>query len=309
MRRGQSALNLAGCPLLLLYKTICKTYFRYKFMNILTSLLIAFSACTVSDSSPVTPYMQYVDSADYYISHSRWIDAERSLVAALRSEPANQGNLLLLSNLGTVRTQLGNYTGAIEAFDIGLSRAPRSTVLLINRALAQIGLNNIDGALNDLSFALQCDPNLPRALETRGILYLNRGEFEVALADFTLLHELNPDNTAALAGIAQCQAAQGNYKEAISCLREIIKNESDEFYHFLLTLYLIENNQPLDATDAVRNALEQFPQSGRLYLLRAVLHKQNYQLSEADAALKLAHKYGVAPELEQQLMPSHSGSR
>ncbi len=271
--------------------------------------MVALSTCTtVSDSVAVTPYMQYVDSADYYISRSRWVDAERSLVAALRSEPANQGNLLLLSNLGTVRTQLGNYTGAIEAFDIGLSRAPRSTVLLINRALAQIGLNNIDGALNDLSFALQCDSELPRALETRGLIYLNRRDFEAALADFTLLHEINPDNTAALAGIAQCQAAQGNYKEAISHIREIMKRESDEFYHFLLTLYLIENNQPLDATDAIRNALTQFPQSGRLYLLRAVLHKQNYQLSEAEAALKLAHKYNVDPELEQQLMPTRSGS-
>ncbi|MDE5796556.1 MAG: tetratricopeptide repeat protein [Muribaculaceae bacterium] len=278
-------------------------------MNIIVSLIAALSACTVSDSTSVTPYMQYVDSADYYISRSRWIDAERSLITALRSEPANQGNILLLSNLGTVRTQLGDYSGAIEAFDIGLSRAPRSTVLLVNRALAQIGLDNIDGALNDLSFALQCDSELPRALETRGLLYLNRGEFEAALADFTLLHEINSDNTAALAGIAQCQAAQGNYTEAIIHLREIMKRESDEFYHFLLTLYLIENNQPLEATDAVRNALEQFPQSGRLYLLRAVLHKQHYQLSEAEAALKLAHKYNVDPELELQLMPSRSGSR
>ncbi|MBD5310944.1 MAG: tetratricopeptide repeat protein [Muribaculaceae bacterium] len=276
-------------------------------MNIITSLLTAFCACSMPETATTaTPYMHYVDSADYYIAHSRWVDAERSLVAALRSEPANQGNMLLFSNLGTVRTQLGDYTGAIEAFDIGLSRAPRSTVLLVNRALAQIGLDNIDAALNDLSFALQCDPHLPRALETRGMLYLNRNELEAALADFTLLHELNAGNTIALAGMAQCQAAQGDYKDAISNLREIMKYESDEFYHFLLTLYLIENNQPFDAADAVRNALEQFPHSGRLYLLRAVLHKQHYQLSEAEAAIKLARKYGVSPELEQQLIPNHS---
>ena len=76
-------------------------------------------------------YVELADSADNYIKHERWADAERVIVKALRHEPANKSNYLLWSNLGTVRTNMGDYNGALQAFDIGLSSAPKEVIVIL----------------------------------------------------------------------------------------------------------------------------------------------------------------------------------
>ena len=71
-------------------------------------LAVAFIFAAYPPMTASSPrYLALVDSADNYIKRERWTDAEQTLLSALRLEPGNFTNSLLLSNLGVVRTNLG----------------------------------------------------------------------------------------------------------------------------------------------------------------------------------------------------------
>ena len=52
-------------------------------------------------------YYELVDSADYYINKEEYAKAEETILRALRLEPSNYNNSLLLSNLGTIQRRQG----------------------------------------------------------------------------------------------------------------------------------------------------------------------------------------------------------
>ena len=100
------------------------------FKTIITIASLCFA--TESFAQGFTPaYVERADSADHYIKAERWADAERNLKTALRLEPANPGNALLLSNLGYVQTMLGKFDDALESYDVSLSIAPKSAVVAL----------------------------------------------------------------------------------------------------------------------------------------------------------------------------------
>lgn len=263
---------------------------------------ISYSSIPHSTHSELkSDYMDMVDSADYYMSRSRWLDAEKFITAALRMEPANPANHLLWSNLGIVRRNRHDLKGSIEAFDIGLARAPRSTVLLSNRAYTHIEAGNDSEALLDLSTALDVDSLLELPRLARATILLNSGITGKAISDFSFLIRHNPKNPEALAGLAQCHAAEGNLPLASEVMAKACAIAPDEDFLFLSILYDIESGSTLKAADTLREALTLFPRSGKIYALRAKLHQMNYQHSEADAALKMAREFGADPHLIQQL--------
>ena len=129
-------------------------------------------------------YVEYADSADRYIRNENWVDAERMIVNALRLEPANKSNYLLWSNLGIVRDRIGNTEGALQAFDIGLASAPRSTVLLANRAYTLMETGRDKEALRDLDLALEIDSTMLVPRLSRAGLHLNARRLAEARKDY-----------------------------------------------------------------------------------------------------------------------------
>jgi len=74
--------------------------------HILSLLLLCFALCHEAHASS-PQYLALSDSADNLIKKERWKDAEAVILSALRLEPGNFANSLLLSNLGVVRTNMG----------------------------------------------------------------------------------------------------------------------------------------------------------------------------------------------------------
>lgn len=92
-----------------------------------TITILAFSSvCALSSGAQTltATYIELADSADVYMKNERWGDAERVIVNALRHEPANKSNYMLWSNLGTVRTNMGDYDGASSKLSTSDSRPP-----------------------------------------------------------------------------------------------------------------------------------------------------------------------------------------
>lgn len=271
-----------------------------------TRLLILIALCLaaafhIHGQSLTRTYVERADSADAYIKMERWADAERNLIAALRQEPGNPGNALLLSNLGFVQTKLGLLDKAIESYNVSLAIAPRSAVVLSNRALALIAAGRTADAMADLDASLAIDSTRSMPLHWRGLLRLGARDYAGAEHDFKALRAVDPADPVALDGLAQCMAQKGNFGEAIALTGEALKIEKSVERYQSKALLEIENGKLPEAAETLREAIKEYPREGDLYLLRAKLHELNYRPGDAAVDKKTAIENGADTQLLQLL--------
>lgn len=254
---------------------------------------------------PSSPrYLELADSADYFIAHENWQRAEEKIIEALRLEPANFSNSLLLANLGVIQTNKGETDKAIASLTLGLNIAPSSTVLLNNRAHAYLVMDSVVAATKDIDKSLQIDSVQAWPLQTRGFLYLQNNEIDAALRIFNKMQYEFPDNSTVYAGLAAVADAQGNTVQAKNLYKKALDiNPQDDETREAYIMTLINLNEYSDARAALREALNINPENGMFYLLRGYLHRLNYRLDEAAADKKLAVSKGLDPEYASYYIP------
>ena len=234
-----------------------------------------------------------VDSAEYYSSIKNWKDAERTTINALRLKPANKSNWLLWANLAEIRQNLDDSEGALEAYNIGLSLQPNSINMLSGRAALLISEKKMEDALTDLDILLKNDSTLEWPRMIRGMVLMELKNTTEAEKDFEYLKKNYPENTQGYNGLASIAIQNGEIDKAITLYSESLKIMPDETIYFYKVTLLADNGRLPEASETLREAMKAFPRNGNLYLLRAYLHRLNYQNEEAEIALKLAKEYGA----------------
>ncbi len=263
------------------------------------SLFIAATA-TAGASSP--KYIALADSADNYIKAENWDMAEKTIVTALRLEPGNFSNSLLLSNLGVIQSRRGKYEDALESFRLALSIAPRSSVAFSNRARTYLQLGRYEEALSDINSTLDIDSIQEWPLQMRGFLLMNKDP-EKAKVDFNRLSNLYPQNSLAKTGLAAIAESEGNNEEALKLYDEAIKINDDPDVRFSRILLKINMEKFIDASEDISESIAAFPNEGELYLLRGYLHKLNYRYEEATIDKKIALDKGADKQLVERFIP------
>jgi len=134
-------------------------------------------------------------------------DAINALAERLAANPDNPEGWQML---GRSYMSLGNYTGAIEAFEKAIelesAQNPQALVSLGEALLASTG-SEIDGRVASLfENALALDPNNPQALFYGGIGAFNRGDTDLAADRWERLLGLNPP--AEIQGILEQRIAE-----------------------------------------------------------------------------------------------------
>lgn len=275
-------------------------------MRIKAILTILFSICALNMGAQTltATYVQLADSADRYIRQERWADAERVIVKALRHEPANKSNYLLWSNLGLVRTELKDYDGALQAYDIGLASAPKSTMLLSNRARTYLAKGDRKAAMTDLDAALQNDSTLQWPRKMRGLLKVANGDVKGATADFEYYKEKFGDDASVSEAMGDIANMRGDTEGAIEDYKEAyrLSKEADLLEKMLITSLMAGrlDKEEEDLAEGIRK----FPRNGTLYLLRAMLNKSRYQTQAMEKDLATAKSLGVDQTLYDQLTAS-----
>ncbi len=265
--------------------------------------LIIIGNCAVLNGSAQS-YIEYVDSADYYIKREMWNDAERMTVNALKKSPANKLNYLLWTNLGEIRMRQDRPEDAIQALEIGLAGAPQNTTLLnkMASALLQIGKDSL--AMEELDKSLHIDSIQRWPLRMRGMLYLAKKEYEKANTDFERLMKFFPLDEASYKGLGQIQAIKGNSKEALELYSKALSIKGDEETWFYKITIEIESGNLNEAEEDLRYAMKRFPRCGNLFLLRGLIHKIKFQNEAAGIDRKIALEYGSDPLLVEKILPS-----
>ena len=253
-------------------------------------------------------YVELADSADRYMRLERWGDAERVIIGALKHEPANPSNWLLWSNLGVVRTHRENYEGAMQAYEIGLAGAPRSTVLLSNRAWTSLAFNHPEDAMADLNATLALDSLQPWPLKMRGLLSMAKSPVK-ARRDLALADSLAPDDPAVLAAIADLEAADGQIEKAQTYYERSLKLRPDPDVTFRTLLIMTEKGDFKTAQSRTSEALARWPKDPNLHLLRALQHQRNYDFDAELREKNLAVAYGADIHLVDRILNKRSSKK
>ena len=145
----------------------------------------------LASAAAADTYYQWVDSADIYIEQGEWAKAETALQNALRTEPANAQNSLLLSNLGTVQRYCGKYQEALQSYTMALFMTPRSTTLLRNRAALYAEMDSLDLACADYSHLIILDDTDEDALYNRALIYMQQGDTTACRKDLEYMPQTN----------------------------------------------------------------------------------------------------------------------
>lgn len=268
----------------------------------LRSFLMIFSVAIANFAFATSPrYLELADSADYFIARERWDLAEKTIIEALRLEPANFTNALLLANLGLVQANKGELEKSRESLSVGLNLSPSSTVLLNNRAHTFLLMDSISLAKVDLNRSLQIDSIQEWTLQTRGFLYIREGQLEDAERIFRQLEHHFPDNLKIYAAKAEIAQRAGDTDKAISLYGQALEINPEDLESREAYIYLLIKNGNYDlARKQIRVGLEINTENPMFYLLRGYLHRLNFRLDESEADKKIAISKGMDPAFVEE---------
>lgn len=137
------------------------------------------------------------------------------LVFLLTLQGQAQLNINQFIRVGQTRIQIGNYTGAIEYFNIVIKFKPYLPEAYFYRGVAKHQLEDYRGAIEDYNKAIEIKPFYPRAYTNRGMAYHNLKDFENAIKDYNRALEFNPDDESVYNNRGIAKLAQKNLEGAI----------------------------------------------------------------------------------------------
>lgn len=266
---------------------------RALFLLLATVSLSAAAKDAKGVPAPESKYIQLVGRADSAITDARWKDAADLLNEAMRLEPANPSNVLLMSNLGMVQFYSGNDSLAIETLTTAHNIAPASVTVLQNRARVYTTTGRLKRALGDYSEILRLDSTLIEPRFYRAMLMFNSGDVATAEDDLQYLKRHYPTDPSTKLLDATVLTYTGRFKEAIPLLTEIIAGKPTAGDYSMRALCYLMTNQLQEASDDIQRGLEKDPVDGELYLYRALLNQMRYRPDDARADAALAVKHGV----------------
>lgn len=244
----------------------------------------------------------FAQTADYYIliekadkasKEGKWSEAEEHLRTALRSEPDNPTNVLLISNLGMIQFYDGRNDEALATLNEALNIAPNSVTILMNRARVLTSLGRELTAEEDYTRALKLDSTLIEPRFYRAMIRLNRGDTQRAVSDIDTLAQKYPDDRLTNVAQATVLLQNGQWEEAIPHLNKAIKIQPDAAYYASRALCKMMTNDISGAADDIALGIELDPTDGELYLYRAMLNKLRYRPDDARADGEKAIKFGI----------------
>lgn len=251
------------------------------------------------DSTAV--YYQLIDSAQVRIKHEDWAGAEDYIRRAIATEPSNNTNSMLLSNLGTLQRFQGKLEDAIKNYTLALDMTPNAVTLLLNRAAVLMQTGNMDAAKADFEKVRSLDENEEESRYTLGMLAMDQGDYDTAEALFNEIRKVNSKSVLANEGLGMMFKEKGDYAKGVIYLSEAIRHESNPtLLGNRADCYLVLK-QLNNASNDIQTALEQAPDDGYLYLLRAKLNKMRFNRNDMKRDIKLAIEHGVNKEMAEQI--------
>jgi len=247
----------------------------------------------IVDLDTETPYFQAIDSAQTYIYSHDWPVAEQWLFTAIKAEPDNPNNSLLLSNIATLQRYQGRLAEAVKNYTLALDMTPHAVTLLLNRAALYVEMDSVGHAVDDFERVCELDMYNTEARYSLGVLAMERGDYSRAEDLFNEIKRINPNSGLYHEGMGLMHKHRGNYARAAELFTQVIKVQpSAQLLGNRADCYLILKRLN-DAEDDIRTALEMTPDDPYLYVLRAKLNKLRFQRDDMNRDIDHAVALGL----------------
>lgn len=251
--------------------------------------MILFSVASLKAQS----YFTYVDSADSYIQKKEWVKAETSILEALKLEPANYNNSLLLSNLATIQRMQGRTQEAINNYTLALNITPNAVTLLNNRGILYYEVDSVALALKDFDRVMELDKKDIDSRYYTASIMIDQNDLATSKKIIDELSKINSKTDEVKILNARWNQVSGNFNEAILLYSGLLKNDIQLDWLTHRAECYIETKSLGNAAADINDALKIDPTFGYLYLLKAVVYKMQYQNEDSLKNLELAVRYGV----------------
>ncbi|MEG1586494.1 MAG: tetratricopeptide repeat protein [Bacteroidales bacterium] len=224
-----------------------------------------------------TPYDQWVQRSFSALEADSVEQAEIYLQSALRLEPANPQNFMLLTNLGTIQRQLGKYEDALLAYSSALMIVPKSIPLLNSRAALYSELEQWEKAEEDYTTILYLKEDHEDALYRRGFIRFEKGDTLGARTDFERLIKENKTSAKGRLGIAALLKSSGDYVMAADMYGQVIKAnpKQADLYLKRAEVYYLDGKLSKGISD-INRSIELRSEDPLAYVVRARLRFAQY---------------------------------
>lgn len=258
-------------------------------------LTIMCCACVSLFGNADSDYMKYVQWGDDVIAKGKWSEAITYLEEAMRTEPSNPQNVMLLSNVGMLHHYAGEDSLALHTLSEARAMAPSSVVILNNRARVLSAMGRADDALKDYDLILQMDSTFADAWYDRAALHLRGGRPDLAEADARKFMEAIPDDLQGKLLMAVIYSNTRRPAEAIPLYTELIKVKPEAVYYSARAMCRLQLEELAEAADDIARGLELDPRDAELYYCRAFLNLLRYREDDARADAAKAVELGLNP--------------
>ena len=256
----------------------------------------------IADLDTETPYFQAIDSAQNYIYSHDWPKVEQWLMTAIKHEPDNPNNSLLLSNIATLQRYQGKLAEAVRNYTLALDMTPHAVTLLLNRAALYVEMDSVGRAEDDYERVCELDLYNTEARYSLGVLAMERGDTRRAEDLFNEIKRINPNSGLYHEGMGLLHKRRGNYARAAELFSQVIKVQpSVQLLAHRADCYLAMKRLN-DAEADIRTALEMTPDDPYLYVLRAKLNKLRFQRDDMNRDIDTAVALGLSRDYINQTL-------
>lgn len=164
-----------------------------------------------------------------------------------------------------------------------------------NRAVEALMQDRSDDAYAWVREAMRQSPGFMSSYNTLGVIYLRRGELQLAAQVFNRVLEGEPENTRAMANLAEVLARQGKIAESNALLRRLAQIEPNPpYYYFNLGLAAMKRNDYRSARDLFAKEVARADYHAEFHYW---LGLANFNLGDTEQATKhlaLAREYSTS---------------
>ena len=240
-------------------------------------------------------YLKLIDEADKAIGKGEYPRAVALLDEALRLEPDNSGNVMLLSNIGMLSYYMGRDTMAINYLTMAHEMAPESVTILSNRAKVFSETGQFAPALRDFKTITQLDSTLYRPYLGMGVIYLTAGDTIQARQALDRMKTLTDTSRSreCAAALAWFDVLVGDNADAVTQYSILIDLEPDAGLYAARAQSYVALEYYTEASEDIAEGLKLDPECAELYVARAFLNKRTYRNDDALADAQRAVDLGA----------------
>ncbi len=266
-------------------------------MKYLTGLFAVFFY--VSLSAQGNAYFEWVDKSAKHIENNQLDSAMYALQSAMKLDPANENNAVLLLNLGILQRQLRLTDDAYISLTAAIANNPDPILVLHNRASLLCDLNRFNEAMEDYNSIIRKQPSNVEAYYRRGLLFLEQNDRKSAEADFKTCESIDPNNLFTKLSKALIFKLDDNWTEAEKVYTDIINTETrinSVYYLNRAECYVNTDRFSKAAADlhTIENSEKENPY---FYILRGRLRLDQFDKFAAKADFEKAKQLGYDTEL------------